>query len=70
MASGISDQEIAGKLGVTEATIRRHRFTFREKAKQAKYYLAIYEQIFEKKYIQKMLSYQFTTTLFMLMTDT
>ena len=43
-ASGISDKEMASKLGVTEATIRRHRFTFREKAKQAKYYLAIYEQ--------------------------
>lgn len=35
---------MASKLGVTKATIRRHRFTFREKAKQAKYYLAIYEQ--------------------------
>ncbi len=43
-ASGISDIEMASKLGVTKATIRRHRFTFREKAKQAKYYLAIYEQ--------------------------
>ena len=48
-ASGMSDKEMAKKLGVTEATIRRQRFTFREKAKQAKYYLAIYEQIFEKK---------------------
>lgn len=48
-ASGMSDKEMAKKLGVTEATIRRHRFTFREKAKQAKYYLAIYEQVFEQK---------------------
>ena len=48
-ASGISDIEMASKLGVTKATIRRHRFTFREKAKQAKYYLAIYEQVFEKQ---------------------
>ena len=43
-ASGMSDKEMAKKLGVTEATIRRQRFTFREKAEQAKYYLAIYEQ--------------------------
>ena len=48
-ASGMSDKEMAKKLGVTEATIRRQRFTFREKAKQAKYYLAIYEQVFEKQ---------------------
>jgi Trp operon repressor len=48
-ALGVSDKEIAKKLGVTEATIRRQRFNFREKAKQAKLYLAIYEQVFDVK---------------------
>lgn len=48
-AMGVSDKEMAKKLGVTEATIRRQRFTFREKAKRAKLYLAIYEQVFEAK---------------------
>lgn len=48
-ASGVSDKEIAKISGVTEATIRRQRFTFREKAKQAKLYLAVYEQVFEAK---------------------
>lgn len=40
---GLSDQEIAKKLGVATATIRHQRFVFREKAKQAKLYLAIFE---------------------------
>lgn len=47
--SGRSDKEMAKEMGVTEATIRRQRFTFREKAKQAKFYLAVYEQVFEAK---------------------
>ena len=41
--SGMTDNEIAGKTGVAPATIRHQRFVFREKAKQAKLYLAIYE---------------------------
>lgn len=45
--SGITDKEIAKKLGVSNSTIRRQRFTFREKAKQARFYLAVYEQVFE-----------------------
>jgi hypothetical protein len=40
---GLSDQDIARKLGVAAATIRHQRFVFREKAKQAKLYLAIFE---------------------------
>jgi hypothetical protein len=40
---GLSDNEIAKKAGVAPATIRHQRFVFREKAKQAKLYLAIYE---------------------------
>jgi hypothetical protein len=40
---GLSDNEIAKKAGVAPATVRHQRFVFREKAKQAKLYLAIYE---------------------------
>ncbi|TNJ60031.1 DUF2087 domain-containing protein [Paenibacillus hemerocallicola] len=46
---GLSDKEISGKLGVSTSTVRHQRFMFREKAKQAKLYLAIYEQVAEKK---------------------
>jgi hypothetical protein len=45
--SGMADSEIAKKMGVAAATIRHQRFTFREKAKQAKLYLAIYELAFQ-----------------------
>ncbi|OPJ64402.1 DUF2087 domain-containing protein [Clostridium oryzae] len=38
---GLSDNEIAKKNGVSPATVRHQRFMFREKAKQAKIYLAI-----------------------------
>lgn len=41
--SGMTDNEIAKKSGVAPATIRHQRFVFREKAKQAKLFLAIYE---------------------------
>lgn len=46
---GMTDVEIAKKTGVATATIRHQRFTFREKAKQAKLYLAIYELAFNGK---------------------
>lgn len=45
ICDGLSDNEIAGKTGVTPATIRHQRFVFREKAKQAKLYLAIFEVV-------------------------
>lgn len=45
--SGMTDSEIAKKMGVAPATVRHQRFTFREKAKQAKLYLAIYELAFQ-----------------------
>ncbi|MDP4091466.1 MAG: DUF2087 domain-containing protein [Bacillota bacterium] len=45
--SGMTDNEIAKKMGVAPATIRHQKFTFREKAKQAKLYLAIYELAFQ-----------------------
>ncbi|MGX7417609.1 DUF2087 domain-containing protein [Carnobacterium gallinarum] len=44
--SGESDAEIAKNLGVSHSTIRHQKFTFREKAKQAKFYLALYENTF------------------------
>lgn len=43
---GMSDQDIAKKEGLAPSTVRHHKFTFREKAKQAKLYLAIYELAF------------------------
>ncbi|MBN1776638.1 MAG: DUF2087 domain-containing protein [Clostridiales bacterium] len=46
-AAGESDRQIAKALSISEATVRRQRFNFREKAKQAKHYLAVYERVFE-----------------------
>ncbi len=43
IAAGMTDQEIAKKTGTAAATVRHQRFVFKEKAKQAKLYLAIYE---------------------------
>lgn len=43
MSRGMSDVEISRTLGVASATIRHQRFTFRERAKQAKLFLAIFE---------------------------
>lgn len=47
--SNLPDKEIAKRLGVSPSTVRHQKFTFREKAKQAKLYLAVYEQVIEKK---------------------
>jgi len=38
---GLSDKEVAVKLGVAASTIRNHRFKLREKEKQAKLFLAM-----------------------------
>lgn len=43
MYQGLSDQSIAKQTGLAAATIRQQRYLLREKAKQAKVYLAIYE---------------------------
>lgn len=43
MHYGMTDNDIAKKTGVAPATIRHQRFVFREKAKQAKLFLSIYE---------------------------
>ena len=47
--SGKTDKEIAKELDLSPSTIRHQKFTFREKAKQAKVYLALYERMLENK---------------------
>lgn len=49
MSAGSADQEIAKKTGTAAATVRHQRFMFKEKAKQAKLYLAIYELAMQGK---------------------
>lgn len=43
MHEGLSDAQIAAELGVAASTVRHQRFIFREKAKQAKAYLALFD---------------------------
>lgn len=45
IASGLSDKEIAIKLGVAQSTIRNHRYKLRQKEKQARLFLAMMELI-------------------------
>ncbi len=45
LLNGFSDGEIARETGVKSATVRHTRFTLRERAKQAKLYLALYELV-------------------------
>lgn len=40
IALGLTDKEIAAKLGIANSTIRNHRYKLREKEKQAKLFLA------------------------------
>lgn len=49
VALGLSDKEIASKLGVAQSTIRNHRFKLREKEKQARLFLAMMELISNDK---------------------
>src|SRR5690554_5522532 len=44
MHEGTSDKVIASVLGITPSTVRHQRFSLREKAKQVKHFLAVYEQ--------------------------
>ena len=46
---GQADEEMEEKTGPTAATVRRQRFTFREKAKQARMFLAVYELMEERR---------------------
>ena len=48
-AQGVADGDVAKRLGLAASTVRHQRFTFREKAKQAKLYLAMYELALEGK---------------------
>ena len=43
MANGLSDKEIAIKMGVAQSTIRNNRYKLREKEKQARLFLAMME---------------------------
>ncbi|MDL2253731.1 DUF2087 domain-containing protein [Ruminococcaceae bacterium OttesenSCG-928-I18] len=45
-AHGKTDKETAGELGLSPSTVRHQKFMFREKAKQARLYLAQYESVF------------------------
>lgn len=47
-ASEKKDAEIAEFFKVSPSTIRHQKFTFRQKAKQAKLYLATFENVFQK----------------------
>lgn len=44
MYQGASDKTIADALSITPSTVRNQRFSLREKAKQAKHFLSVYEQ--------------------------
>ncbi|EPH95642.1 hypothetical protein D920_02372 [Enterococcus faecalis 13-SD-W-01] len=46
---GKKDKEIAEEMGITPSTVRHQKFTFREKYKQAKFYMAMYQQVFASK---------------------
>jgi len=41
ISEGLTDKEVAAKLGVAQSTIRNHRYKLREKERQAKLFLAI-----------------------------
>jgi hypothetical protein len=45
ISKGLSDREISKKNGLATSTVRHQRFMLREKAKQAKIYLAIYDGV-------------------------
>lgn len=51
--SGRSDHEIASQMGISDSTVRHQKFTFREKAKQAKLYLAVYSLMMERPQCEK-----------------
>jgi hypothetical protein len=49
MAAGMTDADIASETKTSVSTVRSQRFTFREKAKQAKLFLAVYELVLREK---------------------
>ncbi len=44
-ATGLTDKQIASKQGIAHSTVRHQRFVFKERAQQAKMYLAIYQLV-------------------------
>ncbi|MEG0457340.1 MAG: hypothetical protein RR549_04345 [Oscillospiraceae bacterium] len=48
-SNGFSDNEIAKQMKLSPSTIRHQRFTFREKAKNAKLYLALWNTVNKSK---------------------
>ncbi len=42
-SKGLKNQEIAEKLGIAVSTVRHQRFVFRERARSAKFFLAVWE---------------------------
>lgn len=44
-AAGLSDNDVAKQLNLSPSTVRHQRFMFREKAKSAKMYLAMWEMV-------------------------
>ncbi|MCL1793262.1 MAG: DUF2087 domain-containing protein [Oscillospiraceae bacterium] len=49
--SGMADKQIAERMGISESTVRYQRYSFREKAKQAKFIIALSELLEEKEKI-------------------
>lgn len=48
MSEGKDDKEISNALGITQSTVRNHRFKLREKEKQAKLYIALMASLEQK----------------------
>jgi DNA-binding CsgD family transcriptional regulator len=46
--NGLNDSQIAKEMHISNSNVRNHRFRLKEKAKQAKVFLAIYELLDEK----------------------
>lgn len=47
--AGLTDKEIAENMNISASTVRFQRYNFREKAKQSKFILALYELLEEKE---------------------
>lgn len=54
--NGLPDKKIAENMNISESTVRYQRYNFREKAKQAKLILALYELLGEQEQKTKSLS--------------
>jgi len=53
---GLSDKEIAQEMDASTSTVRNHRFSLREKAKQAKIFLSLMELLENKKSPEKFIA--------------